>query len=229
MSREAARLIRMTLGGQFHTIPMIEAILWDNDGVLVETEHLYFEATQHVLSSVGIPLTQEQYVELFLVEGRGAWHLAVEQGVAPSEIDRLRDERNALYGRWLLRGPRLVAGIASVLDALHDKFIMGVVTSSRKDHFDLIHQSTGLLKYFDFVLTASDYAHTKPHPDPNLRAAERSGVGREACVAVEDSERGLESATRAGIRCIVVPTSLTRGGRFVRADHVLGSVSEISA
>lgn len=50
---------------------MINAISWDNDGVLVETEHLYFEATQHVLSSIGIPLTQEQYIELFLVEGKG--------------------------------------------------------------------------------------------------------------------------------------------------------------
>lgn len=206
---------------------MIKAILWDNDGVLVETEHLYFEATQHVLGSAGIPLTQEQYIELFLVQGKGAWHLAEEQGATSKEIDRLRDERNALYGRWLLQAPRLVAGIASVLDALHDKYIMGVVTSSRKDHFDLIHQSTGLLKYFDFVLTASDYAHTKPDPDPYLRAVERSGVDREACVAVEDSERGLESATRAGIRCIVVPTSLTRGGTFVGAQYVLGSVSEI--
>ena len=206
---------------------MIKAILWDNDGVLVETEHLYFAATQHVLSSVGIPLTQAQYVELFLVEGRGAWHLAKEQGVAPIEIDRLRDERNALYGRWLLQGPRLVAGIASVLDALHNKFIMGIVTSSRKDHFDLIHQSTGLLKYFDFVLAAGDYTHSKPDPDPYLRAVERSGVGQEACVAVEDSERGLESATRAGIRCIVVPTALTRGCRFVGAHRVLESVSEI--
>ena len=206
---------------------MVKAILWDNDGVLVETEHLYFEATQHVLSSAGIPLTQEQYIELFLVQGRGAWHLAEEQGVTSGEIDRLRDERNALYGRLLFQTPRLVAGIANVLDALHDKYIMGVVTSSRKDHFDLIHRSTGLLKYFDFVLTAGDYAHTKPDPDPYLRAVERSGVDRDACVAVEDSERGLESATRAGIRCIVVPTALTRGGSFVGAHYVLGSVNEI--
>ena len=216
-------------GLRLHTIFMIKAILWDNDGVLVETEHLYFEATQHVLSSAGISLTQEQYIELFLVQGKGAWHLAEEQGVAPSEIDRLRDERNALYARWLLQAPRLVAGIASTLDALHGKYMMGVVTSSRKDHFDLIHQSTGLLKYFDFVLTASDYAHTKPDPDPYLRAVERSGVDRDACVAVEDSERGLQSATRAGIRCIVVPTFLTRGCRFAGAYHVLGSVSEIPA
>jgi len=206
---------------------MIKAILWDNDGVLVETEHLYFQATQHVLGAVGIQLTQEQYTELFLVKGKGAWHLAAEHGVAPCDIDLLRDERNALYSRSLRQTPCLVAGVTGVLDALHGKYVMGVVTSSRKDHFDLIHQSTGLLKYFDFVLTASDYTRVKPHPDPYLLAVERSGVRREDCVAIEDSERGLESAMRAGVRCIVVPTALTRSGTFVGAHRVLASVSEI--
>ena len=155
---------------------LVEAILWDNDGVLVETEHLYFEATRSVLDSAGISLSQQQYVELFLVQGRGAWHLAEERGASPSDVDRLRDERNTLYARLLVEGPRLVSGIASVLETLHDGFVMGVVTSSRKDHFDLIHRSTGLLKYFDFVLTGDDYARTKPHPDPYLLAIERAGV-----------------------------------------------------
>src|SRR5580765_8042562 len=77
---------------------VIEAILWDNDGVLVDTEHLYFQATQHVLASVGIRLTRKEYIELFLVQGRGAWHLAEEHGIAPADIDRLRNQRNALYG-----------------------------------------------------------------------------------------------------------------------------------
>src|SRR6202035_4781810 len=80
-----------------HTTRMIKAIFWDNDGVLVETEHLYFEATQQVLRSVGIDLTEEQYIELFLVQGRGAWHLAEERGIAPSDIERLRHERNEVY------------------------------------------------------------------------------------------------------------------------------------
>jgi HAD superfamily hydrolase (TIGR01509 family) len=162
-----------------------------------------------------------------LVQGKGAWHLAEAQGIAANDIDRLREERNALYARWLGQGPRVVAGIANVLDTLHGKYIMGVVTSSRPDHFNLIHQSTGLLKYFDFVLAAGDYTRSKPYPDPYLRAVERSRVEPAACVAVEDSQRGLESATRAGIRCIVVPTALTRGGRFVGAHRVLGSVDEI--
>ena len=204
-----------------------KAIFWDNDGVLVDTEHVYFEATRRVLASAGIDLTEDEYMELFLIQGRGAWHLAAERGVEPDEIERLRDARNALYGELLAESPRLVDGIANVLDALHGRYLMGVVTSSRKDHFDVIHRSTGLLAYFDFVLTSDDFARVKPDPEPYLRAVERSGLAPDACVAIEDSARGLESATAAGIRCIVVPSGLTRRCSFPGAHKVLQHVSEI--
>lgn len=203
------------------------AILWDNDGVLVDTEHLYFEATQHVLASAGIDLTEQQYIDHFLIAGRGAWHLLEERGVGVDEIARLRDARNDLYGQLLRQGPRAIPGVAETLRQLRGQYVMGVVTSSRKDHFDLIHEHTGLLQYFDFVLTASDYPRVKPYPDPYLAAVNRSGVHADACIAIEDSERGLEAATLAGVRCIVVPTALTHGGRFVAAHRVLANVREI--
>src|SRR5262245_25602437 len=114
---------------------MIRAIFWDNDGVLVDTEHLYFEASQQVLAQAGIPLLDEAYVELVLRQGRGAWHLVEERGVPPADIDRLRGERSALYARLLDQAPRLIDGVLDVLEALHGKYVMGVVTSSRKDHF----------------------------------------------------------------------------------------------
>jgi len=208
---------------------VIEAILWDNDGVLVDTEHLYFQATQRVMATAGVELTEQQYIDYFLVEGRGAWHLLEARGVAADEVARLREQRNDLYGRLLREGPRAIPGVAETLDALRGRYVMGVVTSSRKDHFDLIHEHTGLLQYFDFVLTASDFPRVKPYPDPYLAAVARSGVAADACIAVEDSERGLEAATLAGVRCIVVPTALTRGGRFDRAHRVLESVTEIPA
>jgi HAD superfamily hydrolase (TIGR01509 family) len=204
-----------------------KAIFWDNDGVLVDTEHLYFQATQDVLASVGIPLTRADYVELFLVQGRGAWHVAEQRGIAPGDIERLRNERNVRYSDLLAQAPRVIPGVTQVLEALHGKYVMGIVTSSRKDHFDVIHRATDLLKYFDFVLTASDFTRVKPDPEPYLRAVERSGLGPDACVAIEDSARGLESARGAGIGCIVVPTALTQGSDFSGADRVLGSVAEI--
>jgi len=206
---------------------MTKAIFWDNDGILVDTEFLYFEATRDVMATAGIDLTEALYKDLFLIQGRGAWHLAEERGLDPETIEQLRRQRNELYGERLARESRVIDGIVTVLDALHGKYMMGVVTSSRKDHFDVIHRQTGLLRYFDFVLTASDYRRVKPDAEPYLRAVERSGLPREACVAIEDSERGLESARRAGVRCIVVPTALTAGTAFAGAHKVLGSIREV--
>ena len=204
-----------------------DAIFWDNDGVLVDTEQLYLEATRQVLSTVGVALTDAQYMELFLVQGIGAWHLVEEKGLSPGDISRLREVRNDDYTRRLAQAPILIHGVKAVLEALHGRYRMGVVTSSRKDHFDLIHQRTGLLKYFDFILTAEDFARVKPDPEPYLKAIERSGVDRETCLVIEDSERGLASARAAGLRCVIVPTALTQGGAFIGAHRVLGKLEEI--
>jgi HAD superfamily hydrolase (TIGR01509 family) len=208
---------------------MIEAIFWDNDGVLVDTEHLYYEATRRVLASVGIELTEELYRDLFLVQGKGAWHLAEAQGVPPERIQQLKDERGALYSRMIGEEPRLIPGVLDILQQLHGRYVMGIVTSSRRDHFDLIHRDTGLRKYFDFVITADDCPRTKPCPDGYAMAVARSGAGPEACLAVEDSERGVEAATAAGIRCVVVPSRLTRTQKFVGALYRLEAVNELPA
>src|SRR5262249_53161624 len=101
------------------------------------------------------------------------------------------------------------------------------VTTCSREHFDVIHGRSGLLPYFDFVLTPDDYPRRKPHPDPYLRAIERSGVDAVRCVAIEDSERGVMSATAAGIRCFAVPTPLTRGRAFAGAYRVLSGIDQI--
>ena len=206
---------------------MNKAIFWDNDGVLVDTERLYFQATQETLESVGVVLDHEHYVEFFLRQGRGAWHLLEERGVGADDIERLRQRRNDLYSELLDREACAIEGVSGTLEALHRKYVMGVVTSSRRDHFDIIHSRCNLLQYFDFVLTAADFARVKPHPDPYLLAIEKSGANKDECIAVEDSERGLQAAIEAGIRCIVIPTALTRGGDFSRAYCVLDSVTEV--
>ena len=104
--------------------------------------------------------------------------MAQQRGVAPAAIERLRNDRNARYSELLAQAPRVTAGVTDVLDALHGRYVMGVVTSSRKDHFDVIHRNTGLLKYFDFVLTASDFTRVKPHPEPYVRAVRGAACRR---------------------------------------------------
>ncbi len=206
---------------------MIKALFWDNDGVLVDTERLYFLATREVLATVGVDLTREAFIALFLVQGKGAWHLVRQRRFSPPAVEQLRDERNALYSRLLSQEQVVMEGVRDVLGALCGKYTMGVVTSSRREHFELMHQSTGLLPYFSFVIAAGDYTKSKPDPEPYLLAVERCGLNREECLAIEDSERGLASASAAGIRCIIVPTDLTRGCPFAGAHKVVGSITDI--
>ena len=206
---------------------MIKAIFWDNDGVLVDTEILYYRACKETFASIGIDLSEDLYVEYFLKKGSGTWHLAEQKGLDDDTIIKLRQERNKIYSDLLRNHSKVITGAEETLNKLHDKFSMGVVTSSRKDHFDIIHQSTGFLKYFDFILTSEDYTETKPSPHPYLKAVAKSGLKKEECIVIEDSERGLRAALSAGLKCYVIPTSLTKNSNFSGAEKILNNISEV--
>ena len=207
----------------------LRTILWDNDGVLVDTEELYFEATRQVLARAGTSFTHDDFRRLSLEEGRSAFDLARDRGVGEEAIEELRNERNARYAELIADRPAVFDGAREVLERLHGTVRMGIVTSSRKEHFELIHRTTGLLGFIDFVLTREDYERTKPHPDPYLAALRRFDLRSEECVAVEDSVRGLRAARAAGIRCIVVPNALTRGPGFEEAHAVVDDLRRAHA
>jgi HAD superfamily hydrolase (TIGR01509 family) len=201
-------------------------VLWDNDGVLVDTEGFYFRATQMVLASVGIHLTPEQFIDISLRRGESTFKLAVEQGIPAETIARLRAERDRVYAGFLQTEPCLIEGVEETLRALHGKVRMGVVTSSRRQHFEITHARTDLRKYLDFVLTLEDYPRTKPHPDPYLTAMAQFGLEPDRCIVIEDSERGLAAATAAGLECLIVRTEWSKDGDFSKAYRVVDSVTE---
>jgi HAD superfamily hydrolase (TIGR01509 family) len=206
---------------------MLKALLWDNDGVLVDTEELYFRATREVLLEVGIDLSRDLFIRISLEQGRSAFDLASEQGLSQEVITRLRDDRNKRYSSLLRKGVRMLDGVENALRHLHGKVLMGVVTSSRREHFDIIHNATGLLRFFDFVLAREDYKKSKPNPEPFFAAMRQNGLKPEHCIIVEDSARGLAAAKAAGIRCIVVPTFLSRGSDFQGAYRVLDTIQQV--
>jgi HAD superfamily hydrolase (TIGR01509 family) len=203
-------------------------VFFDNDGILVDTEHLYMEASRTVLADRGIELPEADYIELFMRQNRGLLHYAEARGWSRDDLLAMRLRRNALYAAMLAREPLVLDGVEETLQALHGRVRMAIVTSSRRDHFDIIHGRTGLLRYFDFVLAEGDYAVSKPDAAPYLAAVARAGVEPSSCLVVEDSERGLAAAVAAGLRCVVVPSRLTRGSRFDGALHVLDDVRDVA-
>ena len=206
---------------------MLRAILWDNDGVLVDTEGLYFQSCRQALERVGIALGEERFIDLFLKGSQGLSRIADQHGLDPDALDQVRTWRNARYTELLRQGVPVIDGVRTVLQQLHGTVRMGIVTSSRRAHFKTIHAGTGLLPYIDFVLTREDYKDSKPDPEPYLTAMRQNGLSAAECVVVEDSDRGLRAALAAGLRCIVIPQGLTRGLDFTGALRVLDDIGQL--
>lgn len=204
---------------------VIKAILWDNDGVLVDTEELYFQAGREVLSEAGIALTREMFIEQSLKKGLSVFDFLPDQD--PAIIARLRTKRNARYSQMLRQGVRICDGVRDVLTALHGRLCMGVVTGSRREHFEVIHAQTHLLPFFDFVVVREDYDRSKPDPDAYLTAMRLHGLSPEECVVVEDTERGCKAAAAAGLRVFIAPHELAQHGDFSSAYKRLNHLREV--
>ena len=208
---------------------MVEAILWDNDGVLVDTERLYFKATQQALKLAGVDLSLDLYKDVSLRQGAGLFYLASERGYTDAQVAELRAKRDDIYTELLQAEPLLFPAVYETLSELHKKYRMAIVTSSRRIHFDVMHEATKIEGFFEFVLAREDYLNSKPEPEPYLTAMQKPGLPAEKCVAIEDTERGLVAARDAGLRCIVIPHAFTQECKFEGAEAVLKSIAELPA
>ncbi len=203
-------------------------LLWDHDGVLVETEPLYFEATRDCIAELGIELDLDEYLH-DMVSGTSAWEKALASGVSADRVAECRADRNRLYQRLLVERDIEIPGVETLLAELTARYSMAIVTTARREDFELIHARRDLVKHMDFVLASGDYPRAKPAPDPYLRALERYTAAPEQALVIEDSQRGLQAAVAAGIDCVVVANDFVRGQDFSAATYHIESLAELPA
>ena len=201
-------------------------ILWDNDGVLVNTEQWYFAATREALAELGVQLPIDAYQQI-MIQGRSSWELAAQAGVGPQQIKDGQDLRDELYRTYLRNNDLRIEGVFEVLSELAQHYQMAIVTTCRRDDFELIHSNLDLLQFMQFVLTREDYAESKPHPEPYLTALQKFSATSSQALVVEDSERGLRAAQAAAIDCAVVDYHFTRGHDFSAAQYRLQTLTEL--
>jgi HAD superfamily hydrolase (TIGR01509 family) len=205
---------------------MKQYILWDNDGVLVDTEFWYFKATQRALSELGVSLDEPNYLQR-MVRGASSWELAEAAGIDPRQIKTKQQQRNDYYETYLANEDIEIEGVEQVLDTLFKTHRMAIVTTSTRTHFESIHNNRNLVQYMDFVLTREDYVSSKPDPEPYLLALNTLGASADECLVIEDSQRGLQSALAAGIDCAVIHNAFTSSHDFTGASHSLNSLAEL--
>ncbi len=205
---------------------MKQYILFDNDGVLVETENWFYLAGKRALASLGIDLPLNAYLTN-MANGVPTWQGARDSGVSESEIQRGRELRNRYYREYLVTEDVAIEGVLETLAELADTYRMGIVTTSKPSDFALIHERRSILDYMEFYLTKGDYERSKPHPDPYLRGLQRFGATADDTVVIEDSARGLKSAIAAGVACRGVANEFTAAHDLSKATARVATFREL--
>ena len=186
----------------------LAAVLFDMDGLLVDTEPLWFETETEVMARLGAPWSVEDQEQLLggSMERTVGYLLAkATRAASPAEIARWMMEgmlKRAAEGRIVVRpGAReLIAAVAAA------GVPYALVTSSEREFADAVLVGTGFR--FPVTVTADDVARTKPDPEPYRLAAKLLDADPSSCVALEDSPNGVASATAAGCRVVAVPSLL---------------------
>lgn len=212
---------------------MIQALIFDFDGLILDTETPEFTCWQNIYREHGFDFPHDRWGSIIGGSGHSdfdaAEHLCeLSQGQLDSASLRARNHDES-FEIILKQGP-----LPGVVDYLQDAKRLGlklaIASSSPHSWVDDHAKRIGVFDYFDHVITADDVGlgRTKPNPDLFLTALSRLKVPKEAAIVFEDSPNGVKAANRAGIFVVAVPNSVTSMLSMNGADLILSSLSELS-
>ena len=208
-----------------------EAVIFDFDGVIADSESQHLRAFQQTFAERGWRLSEQDYYGSYLgYSDREVFEMMARERGEPlqaEELDRLIASKGRGYASLVSSGPRLCPHAADVIRRLAQHFPLAIASSAFAHEIVEVLEATELLSCFKVIVGAEDVAESKPSPAPYLEAARRLGIAPAACVAIEDSPWGLQSAHRAGLRTIGI-THTYPAARLTGADVVVHTLDQVT-
>jgi beta-phosphoglucomutase family hydrolase len=185
----------------------LAGILWDMDGVLVDTGEFHFQAWSQVLSEYGVPFDRDLFRETFGMNNAGILSLLLGEAFTPELLVEIGDRKEEAFRQAVRGHVRPLPGVRDWLEGLQSAaFCQGIASSAPPANIDALVDGLGLRPYFDAIVSGFDMPG-KPEPLLFLEVARRLEVPPARCIVVEDAIAGVEAARRAGMRCVAVTTT----------------------
>ena len=182
-----------------------DAVIFDMDGVLVNSEPFYVEVEQKNFKKLGLNVTQKEHITYQGTATDLMWKKIIEKHELPHTVEELVEMTNSMVTPYFdsLDSIEPMPGVREFIQFLYKKNIpLGLASSSYPNVIEIILRKTGLKKFFSAVVDSQMAGSSKPEPDIFLLTAEKLGVNHENCVVIEDSTNGIKAAKRAGMYCI---------------------------
>ncbi|HJO81370.1 MAG TPA: HAD-IA family hydrolase [SAR202 cluster bacterium] len=205
---------------------MKQAIVFDFDGVILDTETPDYQSWANVFAAHNVQLDREVWSPLIgSVEYDIPKYLEAQTGI---EIDRfgLSKGRHAVYIEMVEANPVMPGVVDFLEEATRLELGLAIASASRGGWAQHHLKRLGLSHYFSEIFTGDDVANAKPHPDIYLAAVAALNIAPEQAIAIEDSPTGITAAKRAGVFCLAVPNSMTRDLDVGHADMRVDSLGD---
>ena len=210
---------------------MIQAIVFDFDGVLADSEPMHLRAYQAVFAGLGVAIEDRDYYTRYLgFDDEAAIRAMARDNGLELDDQRLRDlvgAKTLTFDRMLGEGDVLYPGAADCVRRLAEAFPLGIASGALRHEIEAILRGNGLDHHFRFIVAAGDTPAGKPAPDPYRRAAELHARTPSTCLAIEDSRWGIASAKEAGMKCVGIATTYP-AAELTSADAVIASLEEFT-
>lgn len=184
---------------------MLECVIFDLDGLMVDSEPLQFQAYREAFAYFGFELTIARWTQWHAVES-STRHF-VESEELDLDAEAVRAKKKQIYDRMIADELRLKPGVSELVDALASGYRLCVASGSRRESIEGCLEKFSMLQHFEHLCSATEVKRSKPYPDVYLHALELMQVAPSSTLALEDSPTGLAAATAAGLTCVVCPDS----------------------
>ena len=205
----------------------VRAILWDLDGVLVNSMEFHYQAYQEVLASRGKELSREEYLRELIGLRNYVILRRVLGDLSDEEVEALAERKEEAFRRLVAGQVKALPGADQLLRRAKEAGLrQAIVSSTPRANIELMLKSLGLWDIFDAIVGEEDAARGKPDPEGFLLAASRLGVAPEECIVIEDAPEEIAAGKAAGMRCIGVTTTRP-AEKLSQADLVVGSLEDL--
>lgn len=208
----------------------VAAVVFDLDGILVDTEPYWAAAKLEVTQAHGGRWRDSAPTEMLGMSGPEWARFMHDELAVPVAPEQIRDEVVASMLRRIGEGVPLLDGAGEAVEALAARWPLGLASSADRPVIEAVLEATGLARFFETYVASDEAGRGKPAPDVYLAAVERLGVEPQTAVAIEDSGNGMRAANAAGLGLIAIPIDHTPvdPDALVLAGVVLGSIRELT-